>query len=830
MKRKYLWTLLIFISSSAYISVQAQSFCRNFNKEIPRYFSQNKLLADNSRSDTIDILDYKISLDITDFAGKTIDGNCVIRLTPKLNSINKLYFDLLTLTADSVKLNGSNLSFSHNDPLIVVNLASSLNIGDTVEITIYYQGVPQKDASGWGGFYFSGSYAFNLGVGFAANPHNYGRVWFPCFDNFVERSTYEFYITTDTTKKAACNGMLVDSTYNAGSTITWHWKMDQTIPTYLTCVAVGPYQTIKWTHSGINGTIPIELYASSGSVSNVKNSFANLKSCIEAFEINYGPHQFSKVGFSMVPFASGAMEHATNIAYPSSAANGSLTYETLMAHELSHHWWGDLSTCETAEDMWLNEGWAVYSEHIFHEYVYGTDKYRQTVRENHEYVLHYAHVNDNGYRAIQGVPHDYTYGTHVYSKGADVVHTLRSYMGDFLFFKCITDFLTDNSFKSMNSAMFRDYLSSCSGVDLTGFFDNWVFNPGFPHFSIDSITSSPFGNGEYYDVSVYIRQRLHEAPDYFVDVPLDIAFFDSSWTQVNKKVWMSNKCGIFNTSLTFDPVFVALDLNGNISDAITDEYNIINTTGTTNYDLEYFKLDVTSITDSALVRVEHNFVPPDRLKTPIPGLFLSDYRYWKIDGILPDNFNADAIFTFNGKLNTNGGYLDNTFITNKEDSLLMVYRNSTADDWSIWPSFTINNKGSGSDKSGEITVDDFKLGEYAMGIYDYDKIDSTINQLPDTCLYLSEKELPKKTSLPKEYIIYPNPNHDVLIIELLNDQIRIQKIIIHDGLGRIVLSEQVAGSGRKFEIYIHSLLSGTYYVSLESKDQILIPQKLILSH
>ncbi|MDQ3190534.1 MAG: M1 family metallopeptidase, partial [Bacteroidota bacterium] len=340
------------------------------------------LRANNERSDTIDILNYTINLDITDFTNQIINGNCEIKFTPKINNINSISLDLLQLTVDSITLNNALLNYVYNDTLLIVNFNSPLNSSDTSSVTVYYRGTPQGDASGWGGFYFQNGYAFNLGVGFAADPHNYGRVWFPCFDNFVERSTYEFNILTSNNKKAICNGELTSEVTIGQDSIVRTWKMQEEIPTYLACVAVANYAIVNKNHIGVNGNIPIMLAALPGDTTNLKNSFANLGNAIDAFEQGYGPYLWNKVGYSLVPFSSGAMEHATNIAYPRATATGSLAYETLMAHELAHHWWGDLVTCETAEDMWINEGMASYSEQLFTQYVYGQSAYLNSVKSN----------------------------------------------------------------------------------------------------------------------------------------------------------------------------------------------------------------------------------------------------------------------------------------------------------------------------------------------------------------------------------------------------------------------------------------------------------------
>ncbi len=411
---------------------------------------------ENLRSDTIDILKYTINANITDFVKDTIRCNTIVKFKPKINSQNKIRLDLLKMFIDSIKLNTTTLTYTYNDTVVKVNLPLSYNTTDTVDITLFYHGKPQGDPSGWGGFYFNGNYAFNLGVGFGAKPHNYGRVWFPCFDNFVEKSQYEFNITSDSTKRAYCNGQLM-SDVKTGSTRTRKWIMQKEIPSYLASVSLADYTQVSWTHTISTGTVPIILAARAVDTTALKNGFVNLKNWITGAENYYGPYVWNRVGYCLVPFSSGAMEHATNISYPQLATN--IAYESsIMAHEFSHHWWGDLMTCETQEDMWLNEGWATYSQRLFKEWVYNKQQYYTDVKLDHEYLMHYAHIMEKSYRAVSGVPFQYTYGDHVYKKGADVAHTLRSYMGDAAFFAGLKYVMVQKAYKNMNSADFRSFL------------------------------------------------------------------------------------------------------------------------------------------------------------------------------------------------------------------------------------------------------------------------------------------------------------------------------------------------------------------------------------
>lgn len=708
---KYLFVYTLFLSLAfseiAYSQCKHRSFITN-----P---SDPKLLALNSRSDTIDILNYTINLNITNFVTKVISGNTVVKFTPKVNGVTTLDLDLLEFTVDSVKISNTTLTYSYNDTLLRLSLPSTHNIGDTSSVTVYYHGVPVADPT-WGGFYYNGSYAFNMGVGFVANPHNYGRVWFPCFDNFVERSTYEFNITTNGGKVAYCNGLLTKDTTDALSNRTRTWKLSQEIPTYMANVAVAPYTEVKQQYIGINDTIPIVLAALAADTSNFKLSFANLDTALSTYENHYGPYLWDKVGYYLVPFTMGAMEHATSISYPRYAANGTLSNELLMAHELSHHWFGDLVTCETAADMWINEGMASYSEHLFNESVYGKTAYKNSIRTNHEWVLHYVHIRENGYRAVSGIPHQYTYGDHVYKKGADIAHTMRNYMGDSLFFVGIRSFLSANKFKHVNSASFMNAMTAATGINMSDFLNDWVLSPGFSHFSIDSFDVTP--NGGNYDVDVYVKQKLTGATNLHSNVPLELTFYNAAWTTTVSAITMSGANYHTQITLPINPVYVGINLDEKINDATAPEMKTLKNTGQTNFTNARMEITVNAITDSAFIKVDHNYTAPDPYKV-LKKYRLSPNRYWKVDGILPGVFDAGARIYFDGtQTMSGGGYLDKDLINVTEDSLVLLYRKNTADDWDIFNYYTKTTGGNKFDKYGYVVIDSLMLGEYVFAMRD----------------------------------------------------------------------------------------------------------------
>lgn len=808
---KHLLLIVIFVVAISSISLANN---KNAQNKTPK-FSANvfKIKANNSRSDTIDILNYSIDLNITNFTSKVISGSCTVRFAAKVNGVNQLDLDLLKLSVDSVKQHDSLVAISYNDTLLKTNLLHVLSVSDTDSVTVYYHGVPQQDATGWGGFYFSTTYAYNLGVGFGADPHAYGRIWFPCFDNFVERSTYTFTITTAAGKKAACNGVLLQHQVNLNTTETWTWRLDESIPSYLACVAIAAYKTVHQNFNGVNGMVPVELQGVAADTTNIKNSFTHLENAFHIYEQRYGPYRWGKIGYSFVPFTGGAMEHATNIAYPRTFANGSLAYESFMVHEFSHHWWGDLITCKTQEDMWINEGMASFSEELFVENWYGKSFYIANIKSNLNEILHFTHQKEGGYRAISGIPHDLTYGDHVYLKGKAVAHTLRGYMGDSLFFLSIKALMNNRKFSAVTSYDMRDELENASGLNLHAFFDNWVFSPGFPHFSVDSFAVT--GSGIPYQTSVSIRQKLTGAPNYFTQVPLELTFFDSLWNSYTTQVTMSGKAAAFTVQVPFQAKFAAVNYNQKLCDAVSSETQIIKTTGLHNFANARMSLTVQSIPDSAFVRIEHNWTAPDSLKDASKHFQLSPNRYWKVDGIFSNGFVASAKLIYDGRTIgfTGNSYLDNALITGKEDSLVLLYRANAGEDWLEYSSYT-KTIGNPNDRTGSITIDSLKKGEYTLA-------------LKNGPLAIEQT---KKTS-PTDFRIYPNPAGNKLTIELLQDKNNYSDIDIYDSSLKLFESYKVQNGQNNLVVSSIDWPNGIYFVIITHHiSQQTILQKVVIQH
>ncbi len=770
----------------------------------------------NTRSDTVDVLHYDLNLDLTDFAGAKIKGVATVQFVPKLEKIGHINLDLLKLTVDSVKQEGKSTSFNHTGELLRINLKDSVDMKDTAKVTVYYQGNPAKDAK-WGGFFFESGYAFNMGVGMGSQPHNFGRVWHPCFDNFVEKASYDMHIITANGNVSHANGYLVDEIISADTT-TRHWRIDEIIPTYLACVAASKYTEVSQEYSSLlTGTkTPMKLVSQAGDTTNFKKSFVNLGGAVNAFEKSFGPYLWNKVGFVLVPFNSGAMEHATAIAYPRYAiAGGSLGHEALMAHELAHHWWGNLVTCKTSEDMWINEGFASYcGDALFAEHIYGRESYIKNVRDNHFKVLHKTHVRDEGFRAVSGIPHQHTYGSHSYDKGADMAHVMRTYLGEEEFFSGCQSFMKKFAFKSASAEEFRDCLTDSTSQDMTTYFDDWIFQPGFTQFAIDSFVYTE--NNGTYDVIAYVKQRLRAAPSYFTNVPMQITCRNDNWVEDTSNIILSGHYSVVSFQSKVKPVVAYLNGGDLISMACTGDNSVVGTETTYKKDYSQIQFAKLAVEDSAWVRTEMHWVAADSFVDPTNYNYyvLSPDRYWSVITTSPNSLKLSGKFFFDGKQSGNGYYdvglfKDHSSIDFHEDSLVLFYRPEVGKEWTVHPFYTKKILGSSTDGRAHFEVDSLWSGEYTFGF----RIASGVGI--------------SKTDAQIDFGVYPNPADDLLVIDLKSLPESSYTISISDLEGKVVHQANLT-STTSF-VSVEAVNPGSYLLSILENGKFIGSKKVLIN-
>lgn len=755
----------------------------------------------NARSDSIDVLNYAIDLDVTQFSQQMIHASCEVTFTAKMDGIEALPLDLLNLSVDSVKWQGNHLAFDYDDLLLNIYLSTPVNIGDTAEVVVFYHGKPTPD-NYWGGFSFENGYAYNLGIGLSSNPYNFGRSWHPCFDNFVERATYDINIVTNDGRKGYAIGKFLGETDLGGGQALRQYRMNQPLPTYLVGVAASNYAEINQLHAGIYGDYPILLVAKPADTAHVRNDFAYLGDAVDALESWFGPYIWEQVGYVLT--VDGAMEHASLIAYPESSTGGGPTFgmNRLMAHELGHQWWGNVTTLSCPDNMWIKEGNAEYSAHLFTEYTFGKEAFLDQVKDNHNNdVLRNAHLDDDGFWPLSGIPYEHTYGTTTYRKGASVMHNLRGYLGDTLFSKGMTSILETFKYESVDAELFRDQLSAATGVDLTSFFDDWIFSPGFACYELDSVEIEPTPIPEEWKATVHVQQKLRAAPHFHTNAPVSITFFDENWNTYTTQFTMSGEFGSAELTVPFQPVWQILNDDQLLNLARTQSRKTAYSTGTLSIPYSGMgNFEIKNLPgDSALVSIVHYWAGADPVGPEVEGVTVSSGHYWRLGGILPEGFKAKALLEYDG-----GGPndFDYNLTQNTEDSLILIWRAKPGDAWAHYP-FYKKVPLSPNDGQGFIRVDTMLPGDYAFANGD----------LP---LATSLLEVEKPVAQAE---IFPNPTgHSFQITGLVPGAGQVS-LAVFDMVGKLLKQSEIQTADGFFlqQVDVHDLPPGMYLVKAADK-------------
>ena len=732
----------------------------------------------NETGKDIDVKHYEIHLKDFNIAEKSLSASTTITLTT-LNDIDVIELELRSLSVTSVVSEEVNVkNFSQKDDIITINFASTLSKDSEVSLTINYEGKTFNE--NWGGVHWSADYVYNLGVGFDSQPHNLGKTWFPCVDNFSDKASYDLYITIPEAMTSSCGGILSESVANTDSTKTDHWVVTQEIPTYLMSFAFGNFTLWEETYQGIERDIPIHVYAKPNQIEKVAGTFANIKEIAAFYEDKFGPYPLNRIGY--VSTNLGCMEHVDNIALASQLINGTATFdnESLIAHEMSHAWFGDKVTCATAEDMWLNEGFATFCNYYYLTELYGEELFEEYMKELTDNVVLSCHEKE-GWITLNNMALDLTYGTTVYDKGATVVNTMMNYLGRETFDTVMKQYINKYAFQTASSEDLRDAVSEFSGVDMNDFFDTWVFTAGSPVYSVKSFSTK--ANGDKYDVEIVMSQRHRGANHIGNSVRYELTFVEADWSMHSEMVEWDGKSATITKTLDFEPAAIFCDYNNKFADACLSYNYIANKKGSKEFSDARIKLIAKEISDSTLLRVEHRWVGADC--NLIDGTKISPNRYWTIHRLDKGNSVINAEFQYQ-----NIDTYDAELFKLGNETIKLLFRKDGAHQWEN-VDFTIK----GNNNAGIITVENIQSGDYVLAIWD-------------------EKYVGLNETEDNSYInIYPNPANDKINIELRNE-IK-GNVVITNQLGQVVKKMNI--DGKELTIDVEDLTSGVYFINVSNQ-------------
>ena len=676
----------------------------------PRWMMNYDMAPSIARSDSFNISTYELDLDVTAYTYQQLVAHATIGLEVLDATAQDLWFDLVELAVDSIRINGVNADHTQTESQLHVALPEAgWETGTAYEIDVWYQGSPYQDPY-WGGFYFVSDYIYNLGIGLTTIPPNFGKVWYPCFDNFVERAAYTYHVTSAGGRRAHCQGTLIDETFLGGDTLTRSFELAHPITTHQSAIAVAPYVDSNYVHTGNYGDIPVRLTGKPEQINAMANKFQELGYAIDALEYWWGPYAWERVGYVLT--TDGALEIPTNIAYPQfMVGEGLVANGDLFSHELGHHWWGDLVAPTIHNHMWLKEGPAEYSSHLFVEWKDGPEEFVDVVKDNQQFVLEECHLQDNGFYPLSPMPDEEIYGRHTYYKGASIVHNLRAYLGDELFRSSMQSVIAEHYDSHMDAAIFEQTLEDITGVDMTPWFEAQVLQPGFSTWVLDSSAHESGSNAS----TLFLQQKLRACENYHMAEPLDVTVWDENWNRYDTQVSAN---GQFD-EITVEhpgidaPAYIALNANGKLNQGRLDfMYTITEPEGIQNLPWVEMRVgcDAMPEGDSALVRIEHHWAAPDQGPVEPYVDQLSTTHFWVVDGIWPEGTLLDARIQYYG--NSPEG-LDYELYGDTEANGFLAWRPDASAPWQECTAYEWQ-PGSLTNGSGLFRVSELKKGQYAF--------------------------------------------------------------------------------------------------------------------
>ena len=728
-------------------------------------------------TDSVDVKDYDIALDLS--AGSPFKGDATLTLS-LLRPCASIGLELVG-TVDSVEVAGVRVS----NPDLTALPTAGIAAGSDFTVRVWYTGRQNAESGGWGGFWFDANCHYNLGVGFEADPHSMGRSVFPCRDNFTDKATYTLRVKTKAGWTAECGGMLQSRTANADGTENSVWRIGQEVPTYLVSVSQAAWDKIEDSVASQYGTYPLSIGHQGRSETNVRNAFAELDSVVPMFERCFGPYRWGRIGY--IATAKGSMEHVNNIALDASfVASMSERAQSTIAHELGHAWFGNLVTCATSGDMWINEGGASFCSEVAMESVQGRPASDDYYQRNLESVLRTTHLTDHGYRPLHGMPHDYTYGSTTYEKGWMVWHSLRGYLGEEVFYNALNRLMASCAFGNIDAYGLRDSLSLYSGTDLTDFFDFHVFGKGFVDYHVTSTLGLAGCNP--HSLNVMISQQGVGTDSVMRSIKVPITFFSANGDTA--KMWFTTNDTALDVvfSLPFVATHFVLDYDKELSDAATVGEAHTQGGSLVSVPTAHAAFRSQAATD---IYVEHHWGRP--WGTLPEGTVRTARRYWALRGAWDREAAVEGRFRYvrRGYSSSNYPNLDNGFYAQSasRDSIVLLYRPERGE-WQVLP-----YRLTGTANEGFVVADSLLPGEYTLAIIDTSAVGITAPRAAEANLF-------------------PNPLKRGEVLSVTTGQAAPYEVAIFDAEGRQVWAKKGARDGEKLR---PALGKGTYFVRIENK-------------
>ena len=498
------------------------------------------------------------------FDKKELIGEAWITLSAHFYPQHKVVLDAKAMIIHEVKLNNVALDFNYNNTQLIVDLPRKYLKDERLTLYLSYTARPEKVVQKGSnaitaakGLYFinaDGSDKNKPTQIWTQGETEASSCWYPTIDSPNQKTSQEIYITVPSKFKTLSNGKLENQVVNTDGTRTDYWNFTKKHAPYLFFMGIGEYAVVKDQYKNI----PIEYYVESKYASYAKEIFGDTPEMMAFFSkitgIEYPWNKYSQIVGR--DYVSGAMENTTAVIHGEQAYQmpGQLIDENIqentIAHELFHHWFGNLVTAESWSNLSLNESFANYSEYLWREHKYGKvdadaymlenkTAYNQDNNSEKHLARFYYNDKEDMFDAVS------------YNKGGAILHMLRNLIGDEAFYAGLNTYLVDNKFKSAEVHQLRLAFEKVTGKDLNWFFNQWFFNHGHPKVRVSY---------DYNTLEKKVTVNLYQVGDAF-QFPLTIDIIENG-KKTRKKVFVEGQDASFVFNYNELPEVILVNADG----------------------------------------------------------------------------------------------------------------------------------------------------------------------------------------------------------------------------------------------------------------------------
>ena len=552
-------TLLCFLSLSLWSNAQTDTSGRTLYR------------AEHTKSTELDHTKLRVSFNLKN---KELYGEEWLTASPYFYPSDSIILDAKSMLIHSVKMieksKETPLKYNYKNNLLKINLGKTFNKGEKYTIYIKYTAQPEKNIekgskaiSDAKGLYFVNPTGEEPNVPtqiWTQGETESSSCWFPTIDKPNQKTTQEIYITVPEHFVTLSNGILKSSQKEKSGQRTDYWVMDKKHAPYLFFLGAGEYSMIKDTPW--RGKVPIDYYVEKEYANVAKQIFGKTSEMMEYFSklLNYDYPWQKYAQITARNYVSGAMENTTAVIHGENAQQTAEqladenTWESVIAHELFHHWFGDLVTAESWANLTVNESFANYSEALWFWHKYGQDAGDYHLSQD---VGEYKHSNSFRKHLVRFNYNDREemFDRVSYNKGGAILHMLRHYLGDEAFFQAITDYLKTYAYSNGEAHQLRLSFEKISGKDLSWFFNQWYFGYGNPTVKVE----------KHYDATkkqLTVKITQLQSEDLYFQFPLDIDIYQDN-KPIRHTVWVNARQeNAFTFAVSKAPALVNINPEG----------------------------------------------------------------------------------------------------------------------------------------------------------------------------------------------------------------------------------------------------------------------------